>query len=203
MSNYPNVTEDDVFDICQRAYAKNNKALRFNKYTNPKNTYTWRAIKTLTGKFNRCGLGPNQIFKIINAGLEISNRDASFTLYRFNDLDFITECCKRAASADSQEQHIVDLFAKSHEWIIKNCSNGVYQQLIRKQSLHGMTYLAMWYKSNMITELYIALSSDCSKAVEYLQSHQDAQLLPTTQRLEAVRKSVSPELFNKLLKAIS
>ena len=197
------VSEDDVFEICKKAYINNNKVLKFNKHTNPRNTYTWRAIKILTNKFNKCGLRYEQIDRIIDAGLEIAKNDNSFTLYRFNDSGFITECCNRAITKESHEKCIVNDFGKSHQWVLNNCGQNVYNNLLKKTSLHGMTNIAMWYKSNFISDYYIALSADCSKAVESLAGTSDANFLPSLLKLESIRKSVSPSLFKKLSEAVS
>ena len=186
------VIDDDeiytVWHICQDVYKNLGYDLNFPKDTDPKKTYQWRYIKSIVSKFRLWDLTADEMAAFIKIAAEqvkssgLLHKGLS-VLHQNNILDISFEKYKRTLRNEDQN---INLLLKHHKWLLKQAKgDSIRNTLLKKQG--SMKNIVLWYQSNSISALYIALSKMCMLAYAQLSSA-ELSMMPTKSQLYLIRQ---------------
>lgn len=196
------ITDQDVYTIwqwCFEIYLQYGIKIAFPANTDPKKTYQWRYALGIAKKFKEWELSEEASKLFIRIAVSHSKQKGTLkkglaALHQNNLLD----ACYRIVLKQSKEQEsIIDSLERMKAWYDNKIGSGdPLAVLTYRKSPRSLANLTQWFQSNSISDLFIALSKDCSKAVSRLNNSIDSQLLPKQTSLYMLRHEFSADAGN-------
>lgn len=174
--------------MCQDAYKRLGSDLNFPKDTDPKKTYQWRYLKSILHKFKTWDLSEIEMIDFIDLAVEQAKVSGYLhkglsVLHQNNILD---ACYERLTRSSKRQDQNVKMLLNNHRWIQRQVVSGDPKNILLKTN-GSMKNIVLWYQSNNISALYIALSKLCIATYDAL-SQAELQLMPTKSQLYLLRQ---------------
>jgi hypothetical protein len=190
-----------VWNWCVNSYYRHGVNLRFPANTDCTKTYQWRYVTALSRKFDQWGFDEAEKERFIDlvAGYCQDHgllRKGLSVLHQQNLLD---SCYKQMQQQHGLAASAADVLASSERWISEHVLAGSRtQQLLQRSRFNGYCQLTIWHNAQKLSELYLALSRSCGKALNMLNvSHpHERQQLPSAGRLWILRTSFCKDIGN-------
>ena len=185
------ISDDDVFDLyklCQDAYKFYGTDLNFPKDTDPKKTYQWRYLKSIAHKFELWKLNQKEREDFIKIAVEQAKLSGYLhkglsVLHQNNLLD---SCYERLNKLSRGQDQNLRTILNNHRWLLRQAGSSDMKNILLKT--HGsMKNIVLWYQSNSISALYIALSKLCMATYSHL-SQAELKMMPTKPQLFLLRQ---------------
>jgi len=182
-----------VWNWCSDTYLQYGIKIAFPANTDPKKTYQWRYTSGIVKKFKEWEFQEETAKMFIQVAVVQAKRKGVLrkglaALHQHNILDI---CHKIVINQSKENVSIVDSLKSMKEFYDNKIgSKDPLQVLLYRPSPRALTNITQWYQSNKISELFIALSKHCTKAVSRLTETVDYQLLPKQTSLYMLRQEV-------------
>lgn len=161
--------------------------------TDPHKTYQWRYITAISSKFDEWGFDDQTAQKFIDFAVRYAKRlnilrKGLAVLHQNNMLD---KCYKMLQDEVDGDHHIIESLKRSRDWIDRQ-ANGtpLLDVLLSRPNEDAFCNLTMWYRSNRITDLYLALSKSCCQALATLDEI-ERSVFPSKAHLYVTRTELS------------
>ena len=180
-----------VWGWCSDIYLQYGIKIAFPANTDPKKTYQWRYASGIVKKFNEWEFEEETAKMFIQIAVVQAKRKGIIkkglaALHQNNILDM---CYKIVINHNKEQISIIDsLESMKSVYDSKIGSKDSLEVLLNRASPRALANITQWYQSNMISDLFIALSKSCSKAVAKLNNTIDSQLLPKQTSLYMLRQ---------------
>jgi len=193
------VDDDRVWSVwnwCSDAYLRNGQKLSFPARTNPKNTYQWRYAKAIAERFVEWQFDDDTCRKFIDLATKYAKqtgvlRKGLAVLHQTNMLDICYRMLLEEKNSNRQSQ---DSLENIHAWVTRQIgvANPV-DVLLQRARPDAMCNLVQWYRANKISDLYLAVSKNCGKALSRLTKLDisERELLPKPTKLYMLRADIA------------
>lgn len=168
----------DLFKYCQSVFTGIGIKLNFPKDTKPQNTYMWRYLRHFCDRINEHNIDKELSYKLVDSiinnakrynqlhkGLAILASDRLIEL----SINSIGEHAKTT-------ENIVDKVKRNHVFLGQ--FDDKIAELLYKKNRDALPNIVMWYKSDRLCPLYLAISETCGNAIRKLPKD-DRILLPS------------------------
>jgi len=175
----------EIWDICQRVYLHHGRRITFPKETKPEETYQWRYLCSLSKKFDEWEFDNGMIEKFIDVAIRHvkSKNKLHKGLSALCQSNLPEICYKKLTEEQKHTEQWIDTLKNSRLWLAENIRHkNPVRVLLYENEPRFVPNIVMWYQSNKLCLLYIALSKTCSKAIKQLQSSNNphCSMLPDT-----------------------
>jgi len=188
-----------VWNWCSDAYLLNGQRLKFPAKTKPQHTYQWRYIKAIAARFAEWQFDDDTCRKFIDLATKYAKDKGVLhkglaVLHQSNMLDICYKMLQREKDSDKQSLGSLEFI---HKWLMRQFGDvdhvGV---LLQRPHAEAMCNLTQWYRAHRISELYLAVSKSCCRALARLaESHPDErQMLPKRTKLYLLRCDVAKDI---------
>lgn len=185
------LSEDEIYTVwrmCQDSYKRFGFDLNFPKDTDPKKTYQWRYLSSILQKFKTWNLSEQEIIDFIDLAVEQAKISGYLhkglsVLHQNNILD---ACYERLTKMGKRQDQNVKMLQNNHKWLLRQAVKSDLENILLRTN-GSMKNIVLWYQSNNISALYIALSKLCIATYGAL-SQAELQLMPTKSQLYLLRQ---------------
>ena len=180
-----------VWQWCSDTYLQYGIKIAFPANTEPKKTYQWRYASGIVKKFREWEFEEDTAKMFIQIAVVQAKRKGILkkglaALHQNNLLDM---CYKIVIKQNKEQVSIVDSLTTMKKFYdTKIGSKEPLEVLLHRASPRALTNITQWYQSNLISDLFIALSKNCCRAVVKLDKTIDTQLLPEQTSLYMLRQ---------------
>lgn len=197
-------TEDKVqtvWDWCSDAYLRHGRKLTYPANTDIHKTYQWRYVKAIAQKFDTWGFDDSTSRKFIDIAVGYAKQRGTLhkglaVLHRNDMLEICYNILQKQADKNTQNMNtLIDM----KKWFDSQTNND-YKVLLQRITPKAFPNIIIWYRANKISELFMACSKDCMRALAELQkTNQDEyRLLPTLEQLFLLRMKIDNIVAQKL-----
>lgn len=152
-----------IYNLYKREIQKKGKSVSIIKAQKFENTYPYRHLKKFYDKMEKDEFSHTQIQEAVRIMIEYAAENS--LLYKgttiFLQSNLIEIIYSKIKDQITNDDLILSNIAKSHELI-----EG--KDLLQKERIGGLCNLLKWYYNNEISEIYIAFSLKCLKAINKL-----------------------------------
>ena len=185
-----------VWNWCSDAYLRNGQRLKFPANTNPSNTYQWRYVKAIAIRFAEWQFDDDTCRKFISIAAKYAKdkgvlRKGLSVLHQSNMLDVCYEMLQRESDTDRQS---TDSLEFTHKWLMRQFGEAdPVKVLLLRPRTGALCNLTQWYKANRISDLYLAMSNSCCRALADLgrMNPEERNLLPKLTKLYSLRCGIA------------
>jgi hypothetical protein len=188
-----------VWNWCSDAYLRNGQRLKFPAKTNPVNTYQWRYVKAIAERFAEWQFDDDTCRKFIDLATKYAKdkghlRKGLSILHQSNMLDICYEMLQREKESNRQSTNSIELV---HKWLTKQLGDSdPLKVLLQRPHEEALCNLTQWYKAHRISDLYLAVSKSCCRALVRLGNDfpDERKLFPKYTKLYTLRRDVSRDI---------
>jgi len=182
-----------IWQWCSDAYLRYGHRLALPANTDPCKTYQWRYVTAISGKFDEWGFDDQTAQKFINLAVEYAKKinmlwKGLAVLHQNNMLD---KCYEMLQNEIDTNNHIIEGLKRSKDWVDRQTNKtSSIDILLSRPNEDAFCNLTMWYRSNKITDLYLALSKKCCQALTMLDKV-ERSVFPSKSHLYMMRTELS------------
>lgn len=189
----------NVWNWCSDAYLRNGQKLSLPANTDPTRTYQWRYARTIAEKFAEWEFDDNTCRKFIDLAVKYAKqkgvlRKGLAVLHQSNMLNICHEMLRDELHNSKRSQ---DSLEAMHNWFRKQIgTNRPIEVLLERPRDGAMCNLTQWYRARRISELYLAISRSCCKALARLEKldPDERSMLPKVAKLHMLRRNLVRDL---------
>ena len=182
-----------IWQWCSDAYLRNGHRLTLPANTDPHKTYQWRYLTAISSKFDEWEFDDQTAEKFINLAVDYAKR---LDLLRkglavLHQNNILTKCYEMLQDEVDSDQRAIDMLKRSREWVDKQRGEiPLIDIMLFRANEGGFCNLAVWYRNNKISDLYLALSRSCCRALATLNGFESG-VFPSKARLYMMRADLS------------
>lgn len=185
-----------VWQWCRSAYLRYNINISFPKNTDPRKTYQWRFTSAIVRKFDEWGLDDESAYRFVNIAVAEANRRGVLCkgLAILHQSDMLNTCYNILSQQDTDNNSKIKSLTSMKSWFDDIAGDDPFKTLMGRKR-NALPNIAIWYQANKLSDLFIALSKVCSKAVARLDDV-EGRLLPKTTTLYLLCSEFNSEQHN-------
>ena len=182
-----------IWQWCSDAYLRYGHRLTLPANTEPYKTYQWRYLTAISSKFDEWGFDDQTAEKFINLAVGYAKRLNILRkgLAVLHQNNILTKCYEMLQNEVDSDQRVIDMLRRSKEWVDKQCGEkSLIDVMLSRANEDGFCNLTIWYRSNKISDLYLALSRSCCRALATLNGF-ESSVFPSKAHLYMMRIELS------------
>lgn len=189
-----------IWEWCRDAFSQYGIKLSFPLNTDPSKTYQWRFAKSIANKFDAWNFDEETSKKFIHIAVAHAKsknilKKGLAALHQNNMLEY---CYKVLTSQQLEFNSQIETISRMKLWIdSKIGDNDPMKVLLNRQDKRSLPNIIIWYQSSQLSDVYIALSKSCSKALNKITDMSEKRLLPSISALYLIRSEFLSEANNK------
>lgn len=198
------ILDDKVMSVwqwCYEAYLQHGMRITFPKHTDPRRTYQWRFASSIAKKFSEWKFDDDTAKKFVTIAVGESKRRGVLkkglaALHQSNMLDI---CYQIVTSQQIDDIDRLNSLKSMKKWFDGQIGSGdPLTILLYRKERTALSNVVMWYQASKLSDLFLALSRTCCRAIAKLQDNSiENRLLPTTTSLYLLRSEFLSECNNK------
>lgn len=206
MSKQCDITDSKVFtvySVFQQAMRKAGRKIQFPKCSDKTKTYQFRWTKTFTQKcYQEYGLDDVVINHLISDIVDYAKKrnllNKGTQLLCMNNI--VDICVKSVENLAADEASLIEELRSCREFLCDQVidKNILVRKLIEPVNSGGCPNIVYWYNLGHLSEVYLALSKTCIKAMAKLSSDDRAELPSGFELLRICTHTVSADLLPQL-----
>ena len=172
----------EVWHWCHDSYLQNGNKISFPKHTDPRQTYQWQYLRLMVQKFDEWHFDADTSKKFINVAIGLSKKRGTMMkgLAALHQSNLLETCHSIIIKEEQQNTSQLSALADMKEWFDAKVGEAdPLEALLARSNRNSFPNIVLWYKSNRLSELFIALSKSCCKAINRIEAASEKQLLPT------------------------
>lgn len=189
-----------IWDWCSAAYLRQGMLIRFPSNTDPHKTYQWRFATSIAKKFEEWNFDDITAKKFIDIAVSQAKQRGVLKkgLAALHQSNMLQICYQILTSQQKDNIDHLQALENMKMWFDSKIGHkSSLDVLLARRESRALPNIIIWYQAHLITDLFIALSKACTKAVFRLQNNDvDSNLLPSITSLYLLRAEFLSEANN-------
>jgi len=177
-----------IWEICVAVYLQHGHRLALPEKTDLKRTYQWRYATLISQKFAEWDFDEQTATKFIKIAINRAKERGVLKkgLAVLHQKNMLEVCFKLMDAESTRNDSVLEQLQSAQRFMLEKTKGNV-AAMLERQNLDAFANIVIWYRSNRVPDIYLALSKACWKALSLLTTT-DRAMMPSKAKLYTLRE---------------